>query len=99
MYSQACERVLDTLESALKIANDAIGAHKMATTKSIDPEALLLTTLGEEEYSATGAAIEYLRGPLGPTPSAFLEGVRHGSAAINSSSNYGEPGFQGHIYH
>jgi hypothetical protein len=145
-YGRACIAVMAALEGALKVANEAKGARKMADTRpqheiSIhnftrfaeqsekefgslyqefenarghakdigtklidacqqqDPELCLGLTLDPETYSVAGAAIEFMRAVSGPTPAAFIEGIGQGNAAVNSSPDYGEPGFGGYIYH
>ncbi len=76
-----------------------VGTKLVAACQQVDPELGLMLALDPETYSQTGAAVEYMRSVIGPTPRAFLEGISQGNAAINSSPNFGESGFRGNIYH
>lgn len=76
-----------------------VGNKLVSACQQQDPELCLMLTLSPESYSVAGAAIEYMRAVCGPTPPAFLEGIEQGTNAINSSPNFGEPGFRGYIYH
>ena len=44
------------------------------------------------------AAVEYLRESYGPTPQAFIDGIGRANQVINTSPNFGEPGFRGNVY-
>jgi hypothetical protein len=76
-----------------------VGTKLVTSCQQSDPELGLMLALDPETYGQTGAAAEYMRSVFGPTPRAFLEGISQGNAAINSSPNFGEPGFHGNIYH
>jgi hypothetical protein len=87
-----------SFDNARANAKDA-GNKLVAACRQVDPELGLMLALDPETYSQTGAAVEYMRSVVGPTPRAFLEGISQGNAAINSSPDWGEPGFRGNIYH
>ncbi|GIJ44000.1 hypothetical protein Val02_08860 [Virgisporangium aliadipatigenens] len=84
-------------DNARALAKEA-GARLVAGCRNSDPEVVLLASLDPQTYSETGAAVEYLRAPFGPTPRAFVAAVKAGNAAISSAPDFGEPAFRGHVY-
>jgi hypothetical protein len=78
---------------------EEVGNKLVNACQQQDPERWLMLTLNPESYSVAGAAIEYMRAVSGSTPRVFLEGIGQGTNSINSSPNFGEPGFRGYIYH
>lgn len=84
--------------SACAEARDA-AANLRATTTSHNPELVLLTAVDDDAYGQAGVATHILRANIGPTPSAFLEGIETANAAIQADIFcYGEDGFLGHVY-
>jgi protein-disulfide isomerase len=70
-----------------------------AAAGSQDPELILLTTVDDDDYRQAGVATHILRTNFGPTPSAFVEGIKVTNAAIQADIFvYGEDGFLGHVY-
>jgi hypothetical protein len=93
-FGPLCQKFENARAHAKELGNKLVGAcHQQ------DPELMLLMTLDPQIYSRAGAAIEYMRTIRGATPHAFLESAGEGTAAVNSSPDFGEPGFRGVIYY
>lgn len=90
--------VYQGFENARAHAKD-IGTKLVDSCRQQDAELWLGLTLDPETYGVAGAAVEFMRAVSGPTPRAFLEGIGKGNEAVNSTPDYGEPGFRGYIYH
>jgi hypothetical protein len=85
-------------QRAIASAREAGGRLGIQFAKSGDAEMCLIVSIGIEDYSMVGAAIEYLRASFPSTALGFLETIRQVNQAIQTSPGFGEPGFAGNIY-
>ena len=79
-------------------ARDAAASFRAAVAPQ-DPEVILITALEGQAYADTGTAAHILRTKFGPTPAAFLNGLKVLNEAIQGDIfSFGEEGFIGQVY-
>lgn len=84
--------------AACTAARDAASTLS-AACESLDPDRVLLSAVGEENWSQAGVAAHILRANFGPTPVDFLKGLEAANAAMQADIfDFGEAGFIGHVF-